>query len=432
MQRALHGLEVSPLTVPVAQRATVVIAGSLVDDPSGPPHFAHVLLRVTRVDGASGGGRTVVAIGSGDDASRLRILSSGDQVTMRGELEPLDGFDTRERWRHAVGRFRVSELLGFAGPASPLRRVANSLRDAVLRGGSGLPPTERALEAGFLLGDTRAIPPELVTDFRDAGLSHLLAVSGANVAFVLVLAGPLLRRLRLGPRALGGGIVLVLFGTMTRWEPSVLRATVMAGAVLGANLLGRPAPAGRVLALAALTLLVVDPFLIHSVGFLLSCGACAGIVLLAPWLATRIPGPAAVREALSVTLAAQLGVAPVLLPVFGTVPMIALPANLLAVPVVGPLTIWGLIAGLVGGVAGPSVALVLQLPTLSLLRWVETVAGTAAETPLALDARGAWGVAALTGAASFGVGLARLRRRSASDAADRLEGDGRRVPREGE
>ena len=80
-------------------------------------------------------------------------------------------------------------------------------------------------------------------------------------------------------------------------------------------------------------------------------------------------------------------------------------------PVVGPLTIWGLIAGLVGGVAGPSVALVLQLPTLSLLRWVETVATTAARIPLALDARGVWGLAAITAALAFALGLARLSRR---------------------
>ena len=77
-------------------------------------------------------------------------------------------------------------------------RVANGLRDVVLRGTAPLPPTPRALLAGFLLGDTRAVPDDVVAAYRDSGLSHLLAVSGENVAFTLALFGPLLRRLSLG------------------------------------------------------------------------------------------------------------------------------------------------------------------------------------------------------------------------------------------
>jgi competence protein ComEC len=186
----------------------------------------------------------------------------------------------------------------------------------------------------------------------------------------------------------------VLFGTMTRWEPSVLRASAMAGLAMLATLLGRPASGRRVLAFAVTGLLLVDPFLLHSIGFMLSAGAAAGIVLLAAPLAARIPGPRPVAEALAVTAAAQLGVLPVLVPVFGTVPLVALPANLLAAPVVGPLTVWGFLAGVAGGVLGPGVAHWLQLPTYALLRFVETVASTAARAPLAVDARGLCGLLA--------------------------------------
>jgi competence protein ComEC len=95
-------------------------------------------------------------------------------------------------------------------------------------------------------------------------------------------------------------------------------------------------------------------------------------------------------------------VLPVLIPVFGTVPLIALPANLLAVPVVGPLTVWGLVSGVIGGVTGPGIAHWLQLPTYALLRWVETVAHTAATAPLAVDGRGLVGLLALVcGTAAF-------------------------------
>ncbi len=309
----------------------------------------------------------------------------------------------------------MSELVAFAAPTSPLDRLANQARAAVLRGADGLPATERALLAGFLLGDTRALPDDLVGDFRDSGLSHLLAVSGANVAFVLAIAMPVLGRLRLGSRLVGGLLILVLFGTMTRWEPSVLRASAMAATAMAATFLGRPVPAHRILTLAAAGLLVADPFLIHSVGFLLSCGAAAGILWLGPAISARIPGPKVLGDALGVTAAAQIGVLPVLLPVFGTVPLVALPANLLAAPIVGPLTVWGLVSGVVGGFAGPGVAHTLQLPTYVLLRWVETVARTAAATPLAVDGRGLLGLAAIACAIVGLLGLGRpVRRRAAS------------------
>src|SRR3546814_9572429 len=113
---------------------------------------------------------------------------------------------------------------------------------------------------------------------------------------------------------------------------------------------GRPAWRVRIIGLAATGLLLVDPLLVHSVGFRLSMAACAAIVLLAPPISSVLPGPAAIRDALGVTLAAQLGVAPVLLATFGPMPVASIPANLLAVPVAGAVMAWGITAGLVAGV----------------------------------------------------------------------------------
>ncbi len=140
---------------------------------------------------------------------------------------------------------------------------------------------------------------------------------------------------------------------MTRWEPSVLRAIAMAVIGLVAGYLGRPTAGLRVLVLAAIALLVADPFLLHSVGFLLSCGASLGIAVLARPVTARLRGPGWMREVLGVTAAAQIGVAPVLIPVFGSMPLVVLPANLIAVPLAAPLTMWGLAAGVLGR-SGPT------------------------------------------------------------------------------
>lgn len=424
-QRALHGLVASPLEVAIDRRFTGEAVLTLAEDPDGPQYQATALARVTTFDGRDAGGRTVVAVVAGDNLSVFAALDAGDRIRARGSLAPLSGYATRSRWRHAVGQFQIDDVVGVARPDSPWYSVANTARRAVLRGTAVLPATPRALLSGFLLGDTRAIPEDLVSAFRDAGLSHLLAVSGANVAFALAVVEPALRRLRRGPRLAAGIAVLVLFGTMTRWEPSVLRASVMAGLVMLARLLGRPAEARRVLVLAMLALLAADPFLVHSVGFLLSCGACAGIVVGAAPIAAWLRGPMWFREALGVTTAAQFGVAPVLISTFGTVPLIALPANLLAAPFVGPLTIWGLVASLLGGILGPGPSTWLQLPTLTMLRSMELIARTASGVPIAVDGRGA----ALIGALGAGGWLVvRSRRKGAG----RLDPRGWRVYREGQ
>jgi competence protein ComEC len=350
---------------------------------------------------------------SGDVGARLRLLAAGDGVVVRGWFEPLTGFDTRWRWKHAVGALHATEFLGASHARDPLARAANTTRALVLGGSERMAPVDRALLAGFLLGDTRGIPDDLTEKFRAAGLTHLLAVSGENMAFVLALVAPFMRRLAWRGRLVGGVAVLVFFGTMTRWEPSVMRAIAMAVIGLLAGYLGRPTTGLRALVLAAIVLLVTDPFLLHSVGFLLSCGASVGIALLARPIADRLRGPAWLREVLGVTAAAQLGVAPVLIPVFGSMPLVALPANLVAVPLAAPLTMWGLIAGVAGGAVrpyAPGVPRLLELPTAALLHALIAIADVASSVPVAVDGRAACGLAALGALGWAAWRLGRLRR----------------------
>jgi len=252
----------------------------------------------------------------------------------------------------------------------------------LVRGARPLAAEERALLTGFVLGDDRGQSVAVADDFKAAGLTHLLAVSGQNVAFLLVLAGPVLRRLGLRGRWVASLAVIAFFGLVTRWEPSVMRASAMDALACTATGLGRPTSRRRLLALAVAAVVVVDPLLVRSVGFQLSVGACVGITALAGPLTRRLPGPRCLAELLAVTVAAQIGVAPVLVPVFGGLPLASLPANLLAVPAAGPLMVWGLTAGLVAGVLGPSADALLHLPTSWLLNWVAGVARWGAALPL--------------------------------------------------
>ena len=327
-------------------------------------------------------GKRVEAQARGRAAARLRPRLAGEQVSMAGELRPVPESARPYLFRrHVVAQFVVAEVGGWEAGSGP-SRVANGIRRTLLAGVTSLPIERRALYAGFVLGDDRGQPVETTDDFRAAGLTHLLVVSGQNVAFVLALLSPLLRRLRLGPRLTAGLVLLLLFGVLTRWEPSVLRAEAMAALALVSATMGRPVSGVRILGLAVTGCLLVDPLLVGSLGFLLSVGASAGILFLARPLAALLPGPRPLAQALGVTLAAQVGVAPVLVPVFDGLPVASLPANLLAVPVAGPLMMWGIAAGLPAGIVGGPVARVLHVPTEAMVAWVAAVARWGAGLPL--------------------------------------------------
>lgn len=393
-QRSLNGLENWSLQDAVTKRAEVTLWGSVVDDPHGSRWTTEARVRVDKARLNRSGAqpfdvnRIIAVRAEASAARRLVVLSAGDGVVLRGWLHPLAGYDRYLRWFHVAAVIVATDLVSASRPKSLVYLVANKSRDLVLDGTADLSSKPRALMAGFLLGDTRDIDPEVINEFRSSGLSHLLAVSGSNVAFVLVLVGPLVSRF---PRPIRLGaifLVLIIFGAMTRWEPSVLRACAMAACAVFAAYIGRPARGVRLLGIAVFLLLLADPFLLHSVGFLLSVGASLGICLLAPVIALWLRGPNWFRLAFATTAAAQIGVAPVLLVVFGSIPLVSIPANLLAVPLVGPLTVWGLASGVTSGLINlpaPDLAGALQWPTEVLAEAILGIANLTSQIPIDLS-----------------------------------------------
>jgi competence protein ComEC len=381
---AWAGIDRSPLGTAVVSGQRVAAEVTLVGDPAPGRFTARVVARV-RSWGPPGesdradAGSHVLVVASRGVSSPVLASQAGDRLAVVGRLEPLarEGPDARWRRQHVAARLSLEEVTDAAGPATAVHSVANSIRAAILAGLDGLPPVERGLVAGFLVGDTRGVPDHVTEQFRAAGLSHLLVVSGSNVAFVLALVGPALRRRGLTGRLAGAVVTITLFAAVTRFEPSVLRASATTGLAAVAASLGRPTSGLRLLGLAVTGLLVVDPLLVHSLAFRLSCGASLGILVLAPGLRRRLPGPRWTAELAAVTGAAQVGVAPVLIPAFGSVPLVAVPANVLAGPLAAPLTAWGMLAGLASGLVAPILpagAAALQVPTLLLVRGVAALA----------------------------------------------------------
>ena len=376
--------------------STVRAEAVIVSDPIDERHALHVDLRI--------GGRRLEAWARGAAASALRGRLAGDIVVVEGRIRGAGDARARLAVRHVAGRIEVTRV-GPMRAGSIATQAANEARRVLQRGAASLPPEQRALLSGFLIGDDRDIAPPIEADFRASGLTHLLAVSGQNLAFVLAAAGPLLRSLRLRGRLTASLSLIAFFAVVTRAEPSVLRASAMAAIACWSAFGGRPISRVRVLALAVAALVVIDPLLPRSVGFQLSVGASLGLALLAGPLAARLPGPRWLAEPLAVTLAAQAGVAPVLFTTFGGMPLVTPVANLLAVPIAGPLTAWGMTGGLVAGLVGGPLATAVHLPTNLMVGWIQTVAAVAARAPLGVvDGRD------LFVASVFGMIAFRLRR----------------------
>jgi competence protein ComEC len=323
-------------------------------------------------------GHRVEAWARGAPGAALRERLAGERVWVVGDLGPLRGSAAgRLASRHVVGHLEVTSVGGWA-PGGPLARLANGVRRLLMAGTGSFSAEQRSLYAGIVLGDDRTQGPALAAAFQGAGLTHLLAVSGQNVAFLLAVLAPGLRRLRLWPRFGVTIAALGFFALTTRFEPSVLRAVVMAGLAALAATLGRPVSSLQVLCLAVVVLLALDPLLVHQVGFQLSVLATFGIVTLAEPIARRLPLPRPVALPAAVTVAAQVATAPLLVARFGPVPVASLPANLLAEPAAAGAMMYGLGAGLPAGLLtaglGPLPAAVIHLPTRLMVWWLAAVA----------------------------------------------------------
>jgi competence protein ComEC len=395
-QRSVEGLDAPLATGPV--RAEVALVGDPVPDGRGG-----VAVDV-RLDG-----RRLRATARAAAASALDDRLAGELVTVLGEVEPARSTDAWLRSRHIAGHLAVDTVTGWRPGGLP-SRLANGLRRTLAEGAEVLPERQRSLLAGLTLGDDRAQPADMADAFRAAGLTHLLAVSGQNVAFVMVVAAPLLSRLRFGARLVATLGVLAMFALVTRAEPSVLRATAMASVAAVGTAVGRPASSVRTLSLGVAVMLLVDPILATSLGFRLSVAGAAGIVAGATHLEALLPGPRWLAAPLAVTVAAQAAVSPLLVAAFASVPLASLPANLLAAPAAGPTMVWGLTGGLVAGLAGGPVAEAVHLPSRLLLSWLELVAGAAVRWPLG-DLRAGH----LVGLGAAGVLLAAARAGAVAD-----------------
>lgn len=270
------------------------------------------------------------------------------------------------------------------GSASAVQRAAHEVRGrfaAAVR--DTLPADQAALLPALVLGDTSAVPTPTGRDFRAAGMTHLMAVSGANVT--IVCAAVLFSARLIGPRAavLLAALALVAFVVVVQPTASVLRAAVMGAIALAGMLTSRRRQAIPALAATVLVLLAVAPQLSVDVGFALSVLATAALVVLAPAWSRRLADrgwPKPLADAVAVAWAAQLVTAPLVAAISGRFSVVAAAANLLVAAVIAPITVLGTAAAALCPIWPAGARLLIRF-TGPELWWVGGVAHRAAGLP---------------------------------------------------
>jgi competence protein ComEC len=348
----------NPLTGLAVRRAEVLLTARVSGDPVpvqsrfGEQVMVRLAVRRVVTEGRTLALREPVLVFA--DRS-WRTVPLGATVEVEGHLAP-------SRQGDVAAVLSTHDPPTVRAPPGPWWRASARLRAALRASVAGLPPERRALVPALVDGDDDGLDPTLADDFRTTGLTHLLAVSGTNLTLVVGFALTVARWLRVRGRWLVvvGAAGIIGFVLLARPEPSVLRAAAMGTvALVGLGAHGRDRGL-RGLGVATVVLLLVDPGLATAMGFALSVCATAGILLLAPGWRTGLGRwlPAWLADAVAVPAAAQLACTPLIAAISGQVSLVAVGANLMAAPAVGPATVLGLLGGCLQLVLPPAGGLV--------------------------------------------------------------------------
>ena len=326
---------------------------------------------------------------------RYPVVEPGHRAEVAGRLRPPPdgGYGEYLRRIGVAGtlRSRNLEIVGERdGPTRALEALRRATGNALA---AALPEPEAGLAAGILVGLRDRVDRDLAADFTTAGVSHVVAISGWNIAIVAAavgaLGGSLARRRRTVLILTAIGVYVAFAGA----SPSVVRAGAMATVVLLARESGRRGRAASALAWAVSLLLLADPALVLDAGFQLSAVATGGLLAWASplqarigtWFGGRLPGW--IVENLAVSFAAQAATLPIVLAAFGRLALVSPLINLGVVPLVVPAMAGGgvaLAAGVLGWLGAPAgIVAFLALPGWLALTAMVNLVTFAAAVPFA-------------------------------------------------
>lgn len=350
----------------------VVIQGTVKEDPSLTAKNVLVLqLNNVRYDSRDLPGTVWVSVLGRPDVKR------GDIVTVSGKTSP--GFGT-----FALSMFTAKIVsVTHPQPGDIGRVVRDWFADAIRR---GIPEPEASLGIGYLTGQKSALPPDLATALQIAGLTHIVVASGYNLTILVRLARRTFIKVSKFLSVFASGIMIAGFIAMTGLSPSMTRAGLVSGLSLLSWYYGRQFHPFILLPFAAaITVLWQPSYAWGDLGWQLSFAAFAGVMIVAPLFQRYFFGetpPGTIRQVLGETVAAHLVTIPIVVPAFGVLSNVAIPANILIVPLVPLAMLLTFIVG-VTALAFPSIVEIVGLPASWLLHYMTFTAQYLAGLPWA-------------------------------------------------
>jgi competence protein ComEC len=341
----------------------VQLQGKVSDDPDiGKKGETLLRFNDVQVDGHNVAGKIWVTTGKANEIKR------GDVVTVSGTLDTGFGSFAAAMYQAKLVNAQRPQ------PGDTAREVRDWFADKVRL---AIAEPQASLGLGYLLGQRRALPPELDQALVIAGLTHVVVASGYNLTILVRLARRLFVRVSKYLATLSATTMIVAFMAVTGASPSMSRAGLVAGLSLAAWYYGRRFHPLVLLPFAAAVTVLIDPtYAWNDLGWQLSFAAFAGVMILAPLLQRYFFGdkkPGTVRQILGETISAFLLTLPILIYAFGQFSNVAIIANLLILPLV-PLAMLLTFIGGIGAIATPGLATIIGLPAQWLLTYMTTVA----------------------------------------------------------
>lgn len=339
-----------------------VVAGTVGDDPDIGKH-GETLIRLMHVSiaGHDIAGKVWMSVGQGTSIKR------GDIVVASGVMN--QGFGSFAGSMYQARIMKISR----PQPGDVARQVRDWFADNVRK---GIQEPQASLGLGYLLGQRRALPPELTQALVVTGLTHVVVASGYNLTILVRLARRLFVRVSKYLATLAASTMVIGFIAVTGASPSMTRAGLVSGLSLAAWYYGRKFHPLVLLPLAAAITVMIDPtYAWNDLGWQLSFAAFGGVMILAPLMQRYFFGtkkPGIVRQILGETISASIVTLPILIYAFGQFSNIALLTNLLILPLVPLAMLLTFVTG-IGGIALPGIASIIGAPAQLLLTYMTNV-----------------------------------------------------------
>jgi competence protein ComEC len=354
------------------QGKTVIVRGHVREDVDSDGSGA-LVLRLNNIEYADMpiGGAIWVSARSDADVKR------GDVVTVSGTL--LAGFGT---FNGVMYRANIQHIER-PQPGDVARVFRDWFADGIR---TAIPNPEASLGIGYLVGQKRALPADLIIALQIAGLTHVVVASGYNLTILVRLARRLFEKVSKYLAMVSSSVMIAGFITITGLSPSMSRAGLVAGLSLAAWYYGRRFHPLILLAVAMAVTVAVNPaYVWGDLGWQLSFAAFGGVMILAPLLQRFFFGdtkPGIIRQILGETISAVVVTAPILIGVFGQFSNVAIIANMLVLPLVPMAMLLTFIAG-IGALIFPAWAVIIGMPATWLLGYMIGVARYVSELPWA-------------------------------------------------